>query len=163
MTEKHEKINGVIVFHKKTKSGMAVFYPKHDVTIKKDEKIILHTLPSKQSFTKDHEKCPITSYTICEAVVSTEDVVRDNLNYVTTHKPLSKTDQKIFTETATTLAELDALPLEQEDHDKLAQKIMDNFSKIITIRLKQKHLEAKWKREKLAREKAMRKYYESRP
>jgi len=41
MTEKNEKINGVITYHKKTKGGMAVFYPKHDITIKKDEKLIL--------------------------------------------------------------------------------------------------------------------------
>jgi hypothetical protein len=32
MTEKNEKINGVITYHKKTKGGMAVFYPKHDIT-----------------------------------------------------------------------------------------------------------------------------------
>ena len=163
MTEKHEKINGVITYHKRTKGGMAVFYPKHDVTIKKDEKIILHALPSKQNYLKDYEKCPITSYTICEAAVSTEDAVRENLEYVTTKKPLSKEDQRIFTETAITLSQLDELPLDREDHDKLAEKIMDNFSKIISIRLKQKHLEAKWKREKLAREKALREHYESRP
>ena len=40
--EKHDKINGVVTYHKKTRGGMAVFYPKHDITIKKDEKIILH-------------------------------------------------------------------------------------------------------------------------
>lgn len=163
MTEKHEKINGVITYHKRTKGGMAVFYPKHDVTIKKDEKIILHALPSKQNYLKDYEKCPITSYTICEATVSTEDVVRENLQYVKTNKPLSKEDQKIFNETATTLIKLDELNLDQKDHDKLAQQIMDNFGRIIQIRLKQKHLEAKWRREKLAREKAMREQYESRP
>lgn len=58
MTEKHDKINGVITYHKKTKGGMAVFYPKHDITVKKDEKIILHTVPSRQDITKNYEMCP---------------------------------------------------------------------------------------------------------
>ena len=31
---------------------MAVFYPKNDITIKKDEKIILHNKPSRQDITK---------------------------------------------------------------------------------------------------------------
>jgi len=159
MTEKHEKINGVITFHKKTKGGMAVFYPKIDITIKKDEKIVLHTVPSKQHFSKDYEKCPIVSYTICNAEESTEDVVRDSLNFRSTYKPIAKTDQRIIETTLETIQKLEELPIDRKDFDKLSAKVMDDFRKIMDIRLRQKILEAKWKSDKINKEKEMRKLY----
>ena len=159
MTEKNEKINGVITYHRRTKSGMAVFYPKHDITIKKDEKLVLHTVPSKQDITKGYEKCPIVSYTVCDATVSTEDVVLDSLNYRTTHKPISKADQRIISTAIETINKLEELPLDRKDFDTLSSKVMEDFKKIMDIRLKQKVLDSKWAREKLIKEKEMRNQY----
>ena len=112
MSEKHEKINGVITYHKRTKSGMAVFYPKHDVTIKKDEKIILHTVPSRQDISKNYEKCPIVSYTVCDATVRTEDAVADAIAARISDQEFSSSDKKIIKMTVDALQKIDEMNLE---------------------------------------------------
>lgn len=138
MSEKHDKINGVITYHKKTKGGMAVFYPKHDITIKKDEKIILHTVPSRQAITKNYEKCPITSYTICDATVSTEDAVADALAAKISDQEFSRSDKNIIKMTVDALQKIDKMNLEKKDVKKVKDKVMDSFTKIMAIGIAQK-------------------------
>jgi len=138
MTEKHDKINGVITYHKKTKGGLAVFYPKHDITIKKDEKIILHTVPSRQAITKNYEKCPIVSYTICDATVSTEDAVADALAARISDQEFSSSDKKIIKMTVDALQKIDEMNLEKKDVKKVKQEVLDSFTKLMAIGIAQK-------------------------
>ena len=57
---------------------MAVFYPSEDMVIKKDEKIILKCVPSRQK--GDYEKCPILTYTIAPKKADTEELAKDSVN-----------------------------------------------------------------------------------
>ena len=74
-----KNIYGVIVYHKKTRDSMAVFYPSEDIVIKKNEKIILKCVPSRQKGT-DYEKCPILTYTIAPSKTDTELLAKDSVN-----------------------------------------------------------------------------------
>ena len=162
MTEKNEKINGVITYHKKTKGGMAVFYPKHDITIKKDEKIILHTVPSRQDITKNYEKCPIVSYTICEATVSTEDAVADALAAKISDKEFSRSDKNIIKMTVDALQKIDKMNLEKKDVKKVKDKVMDSFTKLMAIGIAQKIYDKQLVDVKNKKEQELRKQYDPR-
>ena len=162
MTEKNEKINGVITYHKKTKGGMAVFYPKHDITIKKDEKIILHTVPSRQDITKNYEKCPIVSYTICDATVSTEDAVADALAAKISDKEFSRSDKNIIKMTVDALQKIDKMNLEKKDVKKVKDKVMDSFTKIMAIGIAQKIYDKQLVDVKNKKEQELRKQYDPR-
>jgi len=162
MTEKNEKINGVITYHKKTKGGMAVFYPKHDITIKKDEKIILHTVPSRQDITKNYEKCPIVSYTICDATVSTEDAVADALAAKISDKEFSRSDKNIIKMTVDALQKIDKMNLEKKDVKKVKDKVMDSFTKLMAIGIAQKIYDKQLVDVKNKKEQELRKQYDPR-
>jgi len=162
MTEKNEKINGVITYHKKTKGGMAVFYPKHDITIKKDEKIILHTVPSRQDITKNYEKCPIVSYTICDATVSTEDAVADALAAKISDKEFSRSDKNIIKMTVDALQKIDKMNLEKKDVKKVKDKVMDSFTKLMAIGIAQKIYDKQLVDIKNKKEQELRKQYDPR-
>ena len=162
MTEKNEKINGVITYHKKTKGGMAVFYPKHDITIKKDEKIILHTVPSRQDITKNYEKCPIVSYTICDATVSTEDAVADALAAKVSDKEFSRSDKNIIKMTVDALQKIDKMNLEKKDVKKVKDKVMDSFTKLMAIGIAQKIYDKQLVDIKNKKEQELRKQYDPR-
>ena len=158
MTEKHDKINGVITYHKRTRSGMAVFYPKHDITIKKDEKIILHTVPSKQDTKKDYEKCPILSYTVCDATVSTEDAVADALAARISDQEFSSSDKK----TIDALQKIDEMNLEKKDVKKVKQNVLDSFTKLMAIGIAQKIYDKQLTEIKNQKEKELRQQYDPR-
>ena len=162
MSEKHEKINGVITYHKRTKSGMAVFYPKHDVTIKKDEKIILHTVPSRQDIKKDYEKCPIVSYTVCDATVSTEDAVAEALAARISDQPFSKSDKNIIKMTVETLRKIDEMNLEKKDVSKVKEKVLDSFTKLMAIGIAQKIYDTKLEQIQNKKNEELRKQYDPR-
>ncbi len=162
MTEKHDKINGVITYHKKTKGGMAVFYPKHDITVKKDEKIILHTVPSRQDITKNYEKCPIVSYTICDATVSTEDAVADALAAKISDKEFSRSDKNIIKMTVDALQKIDKMNLEKKDVKKVKDKVMDSFTKLMAIGIAQKIYDKQLVDIKNKKEQELRKQYDPR-
>ena len=162
MTEKNEKINGVITYHKKTKGGMAVFYPKHDITVKKDEKIILHTVPSRQDITKNYEKCPIVSYTICDATVSTEDAVADALAAKISDKEFSRSDKNIIKMTVDALQKIDKMNLEKKDVKKVKDKVMDSFTKLMAIGIAQKIYDKQLVDIKNKKEQELRKQYDPR-
>jgi len=162
MTEKHDKINGVITYHKKTKGGMAVFYPKHDITVKKDEKIILHTVPSRQDITKNYEKCPIVSYTICDATVSTEDAVADALAAKVSDKEFSRSDKNIIKMTVDALQKIDKMNLEKKDVKKVKDKVMDSFTKLMAIGIAQKIYDKQLVDIKNKKEQELRKQYDPR-
>ncbi len=162
MTEKHDKINGVITYHKKTKGGMAVFYPKHDITIKKDEKIILHTVPSRQDITKNYEKCPIVSYTICDATVSTEDAVADAIAAKISDKEFSRSDKNIIKMTVDALQKIDKMNLEKKDVKKVKDKVMDSFTKLMAIGIAQKIYDKQLVDIKNKKEQELRKQYDPR-
>jgi len=162
MTEKNEKINGVITYHKKTKGGMAVFYPKHDITIKKDEKIILHTVPSRQDITKNYEKCPIVSYTICDATVSTEDAVADAIAAKISDKEFSRSDKNIIKMTVDALQKIDKMNLEKKDVKKVKDKVMDSFTKLMAIGIAQKIYDKQLVDIKNKKEQELRKQYDPR-
>lgn len=74
-----KNIYGVIVYHKKTRDSMAVFYPDEDLVIKKNEKIILKCVPSRQRGS-DYEKCPILNFTIAPSQADTETIAKDAVN-----------------------------------------------------------------------------------
>ena len=162
MTEKHDKINGVITYHKRTRSGMAVFYPKHDITIKKDEKIILHTVPSKQDTKKDYEKCPILSYTVCDATVSTEDAVADALAARISDQEFSSSDKKIIKMTIDALQKIDEMNLEKKDVKKVKQNVLDSFTKLMAIGIAQKIYDKQLTEIKNQKEKELRQQYDPR-
>lgn len=162
MTEKHDKINGVITYHKKTKGGLAVFYPKHDITIKKDEKIILHTVPSRQAITKNYEKCPIVSYTICDATVSTEDAVADALAARISDQEFSSSDKKIIKMTVDALQKIDKMNLEKKDVKKVKQNVLDSFTKIMAIGIAQKIYDKQLTELKNKKAEELRKQYDPR-
>jgi hypothetical protein len=162
MTEKNEKINGVITYHKKTKGGMAVFYPKHDITIKKDEKIILHTVPSRQDITKNYEKCPIVSYTICDATVSTEDAVADALAAKISDQEFSRSDKNIIKMTVDALQKIDKMNLEKKDVKKVKDKVLDSFTKLMAIGIAQKIYDKQLVDVKNKKEQELRKQYDPR-
>jgi hypothetical protein len=162
MTEKHDKINGVITYHKKTKGGLAVFYPKHDITIKKDEKIILHTVPSRQAIAKNYEKCPIVSYTICDATVSTEDAVADALAARISDQEFSSSDKKIIKMTVDALQKIDKMNLEKKDVKKVKQKVLDSFTKLMAIGIAQKIYDKQLTEIKNKKEEEMRQQYDPR-
>ena len=162
MTEKHDKINGVITYHKKTKGGLAVFYPKHDITIKKDEKIILHTVPSRQAITKNYEKCPIVSYTICDATVSTEDAVADALAARISDQEFSSSDKKIIKMTVDALQKIDKMNLEKKDVKKVKQKVLDSFTKLMAIGIAQKIYDKQLTEIKNKKAEEMRRQYDPR-
>ena len=162
MTEKHDKINGVITYHKKTKGGLAVFYPKHDITIKKDEKIILHTVPSRQAITKNYEKCPIVSYTICDATVNTEDAVADALAARISDQEFSSSDKKIIKMTVDALQRIDKMNLEKKDVKKVKQKVLDSFTKLMAIGIAQKIYDKQLTEIKNKKEEEMRQQYDPR-
>jgi hypothetical protein len=162
MTEKHDKINGVITYHKKTKGGMAVFYPKHDITVKKDEKIILHTVPSRQDITKNYEKCPIVSYTICDATVSTEDAVADAIAAKISDKEFSRSDKNIIKMTVDALQKIDKMNLEKKDVKKVKDKVMDSFTKLMAIGIAQKIYDKQLVDIKNKKEQELRKQYDPR-
>ena len=163
MSEKHEKINGVITYHKRTKSGMAVFYPKNDITIKKDEKIILHTVPSRQDITKNYEKCPITSYTICDATVSTEDAVADALTAKISDQEFSRSDKKIIQLTVDALKKIDRMKFKEGvDIVKLKEKVLNDFTKLMAIGLAQKVFDKQLSDIQKKKEKEMRQQYDPR-
>jgi hypothetical protein len=162
MTEKHDKINGVITYHKKTKGGMAVFYPKHDITVKKDEKIILHTVPSRQDITKNYEKCPIVSYTICDATVSTEDAVADAIAAKISDKEFSRSDKNIIKMTVDALQKIDKMNLEKKDVKKVKDKVMDSFTKLMAIGIAQKIYDKQLVDVKNKKEQELRKQYDPR-
>tara|TARA_R100000734_G_scaffold19120_2_gene18263 strand:+ start:4516 stop:5007 length:492 start_codon:yes stop_codon:yes gene_type:complete len=162
MTEKHDKINGVITYHKRTKSGMAVFYPKHDVTIKKDEKIILHTVPSRQDILKQYEKCPIVSYTVCDATVRTEDAVADALAARISDKEFSSSDKKIIKMTIDALQKIDDMNLEKKDVKKVKQEVLDSFTKLMAIGIAQKIYDKQLTEIKNKKAEELRRQYESR-
>ncbi len=162
MTEKHDKINGVITYHKKTKGGMAVFYPKHDITVKKDEKIILHTVPSRQDITKNYEKCPIVSYTICDATVSTEDAVADAIAAKISDKEFSRSDKNIIKMTVDALQKIDKMNFEKKDVKKVKDKVMDSFTKLMAIGIAQKIYDKQLVDIKNKKEQELRKQYDPR-
>lgn len=162
MTEKNEKINGVITYHKKTKGGMAVFYPKHDITIKKDEKLILHTVPSRQDITKNYEKCPIVSYTICDATVSTEDAVADALAAKISDQEFSRSDKNIIKMTVDALQKIDKMNLEKKDVKKVKDKVMDSFTKLMAIGIAQKIYDKQLLDIQSKKEQELRKQYDPR-
>ena len=162
MTEKHDKINGVITYHKKTKGGLAVFYPKHDITIKKDEKIILHTVPSRQAITKNYEKCPIVSYTICDATVSTEDAVADALAARISDQEFSSSDKKIIKMTVDALQKIDQMNLEKKDVKKVKQEVLDSFTKLMAIGIAQKIYDKQLTEIKNKKAEEMRRQYDPR-
>jgi len=162
MTEKNEKINGVITYHKKTKGGMAVFYPKHDITIKKDEKLILHTVPSRQGITKNYEKCPIVSYTICDATVSTEDAVADALAAKISDQEFSRSDKNIIKMTVDALQKIDKMNLEKKDVKKVKDKVMDSFTKLMAIGIAQKIYDKQLLDIQSKKEQELRKQYDPR-
>ena len=163
MTDKNEKINGVVTYHKKTKGGLAVFYPKHDITIKKDEKIILHTVPSRQDITKNYEKCPITSYTVCDATVRTEDAVADALAARVSDQEFSRSDKNIIKLTVEALQKIDRMKLKDGvDTKRLREKVLTDFTKLMAIGLAQKVLDKQLADVKRKKEADMRKQYESR-
>ena len=113
-----------------------MFYPKHDITIKKDEKIILHTVPSRQAITKNYEKCPIVSYTICDATVSTEDAVADAFARISDQE-FSSSDKKIIKMTVDALQKIDKMNL-KERCKKSKTKVLDSFTKLMAIGIAQK-------------------------
>jgi hypothetical protein len=161
--EKHDKINGVVTYHKKTRGGMAVFYPKHDITIKKDEKIILHTVPSRQDITKNYEKCPITSYTICDATVSTEDAVADALTAKISDQEFSRSDKKIIQLTVDALKKIDRMKFKEGvDTVKLKEKVLNDFTKLMAIGLAQKVFDKQLSEIQKKKEKEMRQQYDPR-
>jgi hypothetical protein len=162
MSEKHEKINGVITYHKRTKSGMAVFYPKHDVTIKKDEKIILHTVPSRQDIKKDYEKCPIVSYTVCDATVRTEDAVADAIASRISDQEFSSSDKKIIKMTVDALQKIDEMNLEKKDVKKVKQEVLDSFTKLMAIGIAQKIYDKQLTEIKNKKAEEMRRQYDPR-
>ena len=162
MSDKNEKINGVITYHKRTKSGMAVFYPKHDVTIKKDEKIILHTVPSRQDISKNYEKCPIVSYTVCDATVSTEDAVADALAARISDQEFSSSDKKIIKMTIDALQKIDKMNLERKDVKKVKQEVLDNFTKLMAIGIAQKIYDKQLTEIKNKKAEEMRRQYDPR-
>ncbi len=162
MTEKHDKINGVITYHKKTKGGMAVFYPKHDITVKKDEKIILHTVPSRQDITKNYEKCPIVSYTICDATVSTEDAIADAIAAKISDKEFSRSDKNIIKMTVDALQKIDKMNFEKKDVKKVKDKVMDSFTKLMAIGIAQKIYDKQLVDIKNKKEQELRKQYDPR-
>jgi len=162
MSEKHEKINGVITYHKRTKSGMAVFYPKHDVTIKKDEKIILHTVPSRQDIKKDYEKCPIVSYTVCDATVRTEDAVADAIASRISDQEFSSSDKKIIKMTVDALQKIDEMNLEKKDVKKVKQEVLDSFTKLMAIGIAQKIYDKQLLDIQSKKEQELRKQYDPR-
>ena len=162
MTEKNEKINGVITYHKKTKGGMAVFYPKHDITIKKDEKLILHTVPSRQDITKNYEKCPIVSYTVCDATVSTEDAVADALAAKISDQEFSRSDKNIIKMTVDALQKIDKMNLEKKDVKKVKDKVMDSFTKLMAIGIAQKIYDKQLLDIQSKKEQELRKQYDPR-
>ena len=161
--DKNEKINGVVTYHKKTRGGMAVFYPKHDITIKKDEKIILHTVPSRQDITKNYEKCPITSYTICDATVSTEDAVADALTAKISDQEFSRSDKKIIQLTVDALKKIDRMKFKEGvDTVKLKEKVLNDFTKLMSIGVAQKVFDKQLSDIQKKKEKEMRQQYDPR-
>jgi hypothetical protein len=161
--EKHDKINGVVTYHKKTRGGMAVFYPKHDITIKKDEKIILHTVPSRQDITKNYEKCPITSYTICDATVSTEDAVADALTAKISDQEFSRSDKRIIKMTIDALQKIDRMKFKEGvNTKKLREKVLNDFTKLMAIGLAHKVLDKQLSDIQKKKEKEMRQQYDPR-
>jgi hypothetical protein len=163
MNEKHDKINGVVTYHKKTRGGMAVFYPKHDITIKKDEKIILHTVPSRQDITKNYEKCPITSYTICDATVSTTDAVADALTAKVSDQEFSRSDKNIIKLTVDALQKIDRMRFDKGvDTVKLKAKVLNDFTKLMAIGIAQKVYDKQLADIQKKKERDMRKQYDPR-
>ena len=163
MTDKNEKINGVVTYHKKTRGGMAVFYPKHDITIKKDEKIILHTVPSRQDITKNYEKCPITSYTVCDATVRTEDAVADALAARVSDQEFSRSDKKIIQLTVDALKKIDRMKFKEGvDTVKLKEKVLNDFTKLMAIGIAQKVYDKQLSDIQKKKEKEMRQQYDPR-
>ena len=145
-----------------TKVCMAVFNHKHDITINKDEKIILHTVPSRQDITKNYEKCPIVSYTICDATVSTEDAVADALAAKISDKEFSRSDKNIIKMTVDALQKIDKMNLEKKDVKKVKDKVMDSFTKLMAIGIAQKIYDKQLVDVKNKKEQELRKQYDPR-
>jgi hypothetical protein len=163
MTDKNDKINGVVTYHKKTRSGMTVFYPKHDITIKKDEKIILHTVPSRQDITKNYEKCPITSYTICDATVSTQDAVADALTARVSDQEFSRSDKNIIKLTVDALQKIDRMKFNKGvDTTKLKEKVLNDYTKLMAIGIAQKVYDKQLADIQKKKERDLRKQYDPR-
>ena len=141
---------------------MAVFYPKHDITIKKDEKIILHTVPSRQDTQKDYEKCPILSYTVCDATVSTEDAVADALAARISDQEFSSSDKKIIKMTIDALQKIDEMNLEKKDVKKVKQNVLDSFTKLMAIGIAQKIYDKQLTEIKNKKAEELRKQYDPR-
>ena len=142
---------------------MTVFYPKHDITIKKDEKIILHTVPSRQDITKNYEKCPITSYTICDATVSTQDAVADALTARVSDQEFSKSDKNIIKLTVDALQKIDRMKFNKGvDTTKLKEKVLNDYTKLMAIGIAQKVYDKQLADIQKKKERDMRQQYDPR-